>query len=155
MVRSGSTAPRVEDRVVDEARRGRRAPALEGAALVEAGQQQEVVDEAAHAHGFLLGAAHGLAEAGLVVEGAALVELGVAPDRGDRRAQLVGGVGDELAQPLLGRLRALVERPSSMLPEHGVERLAELGRLGARRRRLDAVGQVALGDGRGRGRSSA
>ena len=82
---------------------------LERAALVEPGEEQQVVDERAHAHRFLLGAAHRLRELLGVVEAAAAVELGVPADRGHRRAQLVRRVGDELAQARLRR-GALVER---------------------------------------------
>ena len=59
--RSGSTARASSHRVVGErAEVDRRA--LERAALVEAGELQQVVDERAHAHRLLLGAAHRLVE---------------------------------------------------------------------------------------------
>ena len=144
--------PRVADRVdgehaeIDGAR-------FERAALVESGQEQEVVDERAHAHRFLLGAPHRLRQLLGVVETAAAVELGVAADRGHRRPQLVRRVGDELAQARLRR-GALVERALD-LRHHRVERDAQLARLGSRRDLGHAVREVAAGD-RGRGlRSSA
>ena len=59
------------------------------------------------------------------------VQLGVAADRRHRRAQLVRRVGDEAAQPVLGR-GLLVERLVEPL-EHVVEGAAELAGLGRRR----------------------
>ena len=80
---------------------------------------------------------------------AAPVQLGVAADRGDRRAQLVGGVGDEPAQPLLGRL--LVGEGLLEPGEHRVQRGAQLARLGAGRGVGHPLRQVGpAGDGRGR-----
>ena len=55
-------------------------------------------------------------------------QLGEALDRGQRRAQLVGRVGQELAQPLLGRV-PLAERLLD-LAEHRVQRQAQLAHLG-------------------------
>ena len=83
-------------------------------------------------HRLLLGAPHGVVEGRGLLQGAGPVELGVAPDRRDGRAQLVGRVGHELAEPALGR-RALVEGLLDA-PEHPVERHAEVARLRARRR---------------------
>ena len=78
-------------------------------ALVEAGQQEEIVDERCHADRFLLGAAHGLVELVVGTQAAVAVQLGVSPNGGDRGAQLVRGIGDEAAQARL-RCRPLVER---------------------------------------------
>ena len=116
----GLDGPRVAHRVVGQSTPRSTGAALERPALVEPGEQQQVLDERAHAHRLLLGAAHGLAELVGVGEAARAVQLGVAPDGGDRRAQLVGRVGDEPAQPLLGP-RALVEGLLDA-PEHLVER---------------------------------
>ena len=91
----------------------------------------------AHADRLLLGAAHGVVELARLVEGAGPVELGVPADRGDRGAELVGRVGDELAQPRLGR-GPLVERLLDAA-EHAVERDAEVAGLGARRALGDAL----------------
>ena len=115
--------------------------------LVESGQEEEVVDEAPHADGLLLGAAHGLVELVRILQRAGAVELGVAADRRDRRAQLVGRVGHELAQPTL-RLGALVEGLLDA-PEHLVQRGPELAGLGAGRGLVDPQGEVAGRDGRG------
>ena len=82
---------------------------FERAALVEAGQQEQVVDERSHAHRLGLGAPHRLLQLLALFEPAAPVQLGVAADGRDRRAQLVRRVGDELPQSLL-RCRPLVER---------------------------------------------
>ena len=71
-------------------------------------------------------------------------QLGVAADRRQRRAQLVRGVGDERAQPVLGRLAA-GERLLEPV-EHPVERDPEPADLGAAVGRLDAVGEVAARD---------
>ena len=76
----------------------------------------------------------------LVGEGALAQELGVAADRGERRAQLVGGVGHELAQPGLGR-RLLVEGRLD-LGQHGVEGGAEPADLGALVLAADPAGEV-------------
>ena len=59
-------------------------------------------------------------------------QLGVAADRGERRAQLVRGVGEELAQALFALL-ALGERLLEPV-EHRVQREAEATDLGLRRR---------------------
>ena len=70
----------------------------------------------------------------------ALRQFGIAADRGQRCAQFVAGVGDELPYPRLagvpGRQRA------GDAVEHPVQRRAELADLGVRTRRID------LDDGR-------
>ena len=85
--------------------------ALERAALVEAGEQQQVVDEHAHARRLALDAAHRLRQVVGAVGGAAPEQLGVAADRRERRAQLVRRVGDEPAQALPRTRRALLRTP--------------------------------------------
>ncbi len=89
-------------------------------------------------------------EVDVVAVGAQPEELGEALDRRDRRAQLVGGVGEELAQAHLGRL-ALAEGLLD-LAEHRVEGQPELADLGALVRRCDPLRQVTGGDRAGRGR---
>ena len=72
-------------------------------------------------------------------------ELGVAADRGERGAQLVPGVGDELPHPRLALLPGGERRRD--VAEHAVERRADLADLGA------GVGVVVghpLGEGRPR-----
>jgi hypothetical protein len=80
-----------------------------------------------------------------VARGAHAEQLGVAADRGQRGAQLVRGIGDEAAQAVLAVL-ALAEGLLEAI-EHRVERDAEPADLGARVGRLDAVREVAPGDG--------
>ena len=120
-------------------------PAVERPALVELGQRQQVVDEAGHADGLLLGAPHRLVELGRLVEAADPVQLGVAADRRDGRTQLVGRVGDEPAQPVL-RLGPLGERPLQRLASMWLRATPSSPGLGGRRRLRDTVGQVAAGD---------
>ena len=97
-----------------------------------AGQEQEIVDEAAHALQLVLDHAGCLsALRGVVPEG-----LEVAPDHRDRRAELVPHIGKELLLVLEGRLEAV---------EHSVEGASEFGDLVAAADR-DAVGEVGVGD---------
>ena len=120
---------------------------VERALLVELGEHQHVLDQPAHAGGLLLGAAHRVVERGLLAEAADAVELGVAADGGEGRAQLVRGVGDESTETLLGP-GALVERALDVA-EHLVQRHRKLTRLGARRSLGHADREVAAGDLRG------
>ena len=64
----------------------------------------------------------------LVGEGALAQQLGVAADGGQRRAQLVRGVGDEAAQPILGG--GLLGERRLDLGQHGVEGRGQLAHLG-------------------------
>ncbi len=73
-------------------------------ALVEPRQQQQFLDQHAHARRLLLDAPHGEVEVLGPVLGAAAEQLGVAADRGERRAQLVRRLGEEAPQGVLGRL---------------------------------------------------
>ena len=73
--------------------------------------------------------------------GATPEQLRVAAHRGERRAQLVGGVGHEPPQPVLGRL-SLCERLLD-LAEHRVQRDPEAADLRARVGLLHPPGQVA------------
>jgi hypothetical protein len=110
---------------------------LERSLLVEARQQQQVVDEQAHALGLVLDAAQQPRHLGGVGDRALPVQLGEAPDGGERRAQLVAGVGDEAPHLLLraagGRLGRLAgaERGLDLL-QHAVERQAQPPHLRAR-----------------------
>ncbi len=102
---------------------------FEGTALVEARQEQQVVDEGSHPDRFLLGTSHRFAQLAGVVEGTRAIELGIATDGRNRGAQLVGRVADESSEPLF-RPRALVERVFDAI-EHLVQRGAELSGFGA------------------------
>ena len=66
----------------------------------------------------------------------ALGELGVAADRGQRRAQLVAGVGDELAHPGLAGVSRRQRARDAV--EHPVQRGTELADLGVGACRVDA-----------------
>ena len=81
--------------------------------LVQAGQQQQVLDQHGHPAGLALDPAHRLVELRAGRRAAAPVQLGEAADRGQRGAQLVRGVRDELPQPLLGRGTRGRPRPRS------------------------------------------
>ena len=83
------------------------------------------------------------------LEATGAVELGVAPDGRDRRAQLVRRVGHEPAQPVLGA-GALVERLLDAA-QHLVQRQPELARLGAGGHLGHPLGEVAARDRGGGG----
>ena len=95
---------------------------LELAPGVEARQEQQVLDEPGHPHRLgvhPIQGVHGLLRQGGVTAFAG-DELGVTADRGQRGAQLVGGVGHELAH--LG-LAALARRQSLIdVTEQCIER---------------------------------
>ena len=97
-----------------------------GADLVEPRERQQVLDQHAHARGLVLDPPHRLGDVLVRARRAHPVELGVAADRDQRRAQLVRRVGDEAAQPLLARL-ARGERVLEPV-EHAVQRDARAGR---------------------------
>src|SRR5438128_331283 len=86
--------------------------ALERPALVEAGEQEQVIDEGAHPLALAADPAHRALEVVRTLRCAALEELGVRSHRGQRCAQLVRGVGHEAPQPAVGVLDAA---------EHGVQ----------------------------------
>ena len=119
--------------------------ALERAARVEAGQQEQVLDQPGHPRRLGL---H-LVERGAGGLRAAAGELGVAGDRRQRRTQLVRGVRDELAHLLLAAV-ALVEGRLDVV-EHRVERRADLADLGALVGEAGghALGHVDLAGGEG------
>ena len=73
--------------------------------LVQAGQQQQVVDEDPHARGLSLDPAHRIVERSALLDCSDPVQLREPHDRRERGAQLVAGIGDELAHPGLGCLR--------------------------------------------------
>ena len=141
--RSPSTGPLVVERDGPVGRRPPRASstaslasaarstgvALERPALVEAGQQEQVVDEHAHPRRSPLRCAASPWPGRRAARRRTLAEeLGVAADRGQRRAQLVRGVGDEPAQPLLRGGCALGERRLDAAPSMVVERACRAGR---------------------------
>ena len=89
--------------------------------LLDPGQRQQIVDQPAHAPGLH---AHDveefLARLGIVL-GVALERVDEAGDRGQRRAQLVAGIGDEIGPRLLGPLacRQIVEQQRGHLRRLG------------------------------------
>ena len=113
--------------------------------LALAGQDRQVADQHAHAGGLLLDPVERPVPGGPLGQRVLAEQLGVALDRGERRAQLVGGVGQEAAQPFLGS-GTLGERRLD-LGEHAVERPPEPRDLRGAVARLDPPGEVARGDG--------
>ncbi len=109
---------------------------------VKPGEQQQVVDQNAHPGGLRKHAGqrarHRLRRVARVPQR----QLGVAADGGERRAQLVAGVGGEPAQPRLARRAAMQRRLH--VPEHPVERQPDLAGLGVRVGVGHALRQVDL-----------
>ena len=102
---------------------------------VQPRQQQHVLDELRHPFGFGLDAAHRVGDVVGEVISFALRQFGIAANRGQRCAQFVAGVGDELAYPCLaGVPRGQCARDAV---EHSVQRGAELSDLGVRAGRID------------------
>ena len=126
-----STASSITSDDVDRHRLDRRAD-------VAAGQREQVLDQARHAGALGLDPIERLGVGGvrlgrvtLVVEGPLHAgEFGVTADRGQRRAQLVRGVGHELPHPLLA-LDASRELGADRAQQR-VHRFGQLPDLGAR-----------------------
>ena len=124
---------------------------LERPALVEVGEQQQILDEDAHPLGLAADPGHRALEVVGPAGGAAGEELGVGADCGERCPELVRGVGHEAAQLALGGLerpQRRVTRRDGLLDvgEHRVEGEAQAADLGARLGALDALREVAGGD---------
>ncbi len=120
--------------------------ALERPAVVEARQEQQIVDEQAHALGLAADPLHRALEVVGPIGCAAVEELRVGTDGGQRRAQLVRGIRHEPPQLALGGL-ARAERRLD-LGEHRVEGEAEAPHLGSGLGALDPPGEVARRDRR-------
>ena len=123
-------------------------------ALVEAGQGEEVVDQPVHAGRLGADARDDAREVLGVLGPAPLEELGVGRHGGDGGAQLVRGVGDELAQVLLvlaqPRLRGDAGREGRLNPlEHHVEGAGQTADLGGLIGAGHALVEVAGRDGVG------
>ena len=114
---------------------------LERASLVEAREQQQVVDEACHPGRLAVDSPHRRVEVGWAVSQSVLEQLRVAPDGGERGPQLVRRVRHETSESRLGSL-PLPERRLDAA-QHHVERSAEPSDLGAVVGLLDALAQVA------------
>src|SRR5438876_50936 len=76
------------------------------------------------------------------------VQLGVAPDRGNWRTQLVRGIADELAKPYLSALAFLCV--GLELTQHLVEGSAQAAQLGAVLGMFHSLRKIASRDGCGR-----
>lgn len=120
----------VAQHVVDHASQVHRL-AVQREVGVQPGQQGHLLHEVAHPGGLGLDPLHRAVRAG-VVQTALEVQVRPAVHAGQRGAQLVGGVGDEVPDPLLG-LRAGVERAV-----HGVRERCGLGQ-GAQRGQAQRV----------------
>ena len=79
-----------------------------------------------------------------VVERALAIELGIAPQGGERGAQLVGGIGNETAQPVF--VVFADEGRVFHLAEHIVERAAQATELGMRVALRHTLGEIAGGN---------
>jgi hypothetical protein len=104
----------------------------EFAPFVEAGEEQQVLDEFGHAHRLRLDAADRVRHVGRQVAAVHSRELGVPTDRRERGAQFMAGVGDEASHLLLTLLTS--RERGCHVPEHAVEGGAEPSDLG------DAIG---------------
>jgi hypothetical protein len=85
--------------------------------LLAAGQGEQVVDQAGHAVAGPLDHGHGVAQVVGVGPGVGQGDVDVGADDGQGVAQLVGGVGDELALGGEGRVQP---------GQHGVEGVGQL-----------------------------
>ena len=100
---SGPGHVRVADRVDHQPRQVHR-PGRQRPAGVQPGQQQQVLDQRGHPGRLRLHPAHRVRHIVRYPGIAAPRQLGVPADGGQRRAQFVAGVGDELADPGLAGL---------------------------------------------------
>ena len=115
------------------ARAGRPAPRSSGRCWSSRASSSRSSTSSAHPGRLVLDPAHHPVQLVRLGDRALPVELGEAADRGQRRAQLVAGVGDEPAHPVLGRagrgLRGLPGAERRLdLAEHRVQRAARAGR---------------------------
>ena len=103
--------------------------AVERPAGVQPREQQQVLDQGGHPGGLGLDLGHRQGQLLRVGRAGAPAQLGVPVDGGQRRAQLVGGVGDELPDLQLAAV-PLVEGLLDV-GEHGVQRGTDCADLGA------------------------
>ena len=120
--------------------------------LVKASQRKEIADQPVHAGGLGADARHNARQVIGTLGSASLEQLGVGRYGGDRRAELVGGVGDELAQVLLvlpqTRLRGDARGERRLNPlEHHVEGTGQPAHLGGLIRPGDTLVEVTGRDG--------
>ena len=117
---------------------------VEGLALFEASQGEEVLHEAAHRDRGALNPVHRLGDLGGRSERTHAVELAVTADRDQGGAQFMARIGDKLAHAPLGA-RLHLEGVFN-LAEHDVERSRKRAHLGARGHGRDALAKVPGGD---------
>ena len=127
---------------------------LHGHALVQPGQGEEIVDQPVHAGSLRADARDDARQVVGMLGPAPLEQLGVGRHRRDRGAQLVRGVGDELAQMLLVLTQPGLGRDAGgeggLDPlEHDVEGTGQAAHLGRLVGAGDALVEVAGGDGVG------
>ena len=118
--------------------------AVERAPLVEPGEQQQIVDEETHALALALDPAHRPLQVVRPLARTTAEQLGVGPHAGERRPQLMRGIGDEAAQSPFGRL-ARVERRLD-LPQHAVQGKPEPADLRPLLCPVDASGEIPRSD---------
>ncbi|EYT79915.1 hypothetical protein CF54_28525 [Streptomyces sp. Tu 6176] len=140
---AGTGRPRVADGVHDQRQEVGRLEA-QRPARVQPGEQQQILHQQRHPVGLGLDTAQRVPGVRADPLAAAPGEFGVAADRGERGAQLVAGVRDELADPRLAALPCV--QGAVDVVEHAVEREADLSDLGARvgLRCRDAFAEVHL-----------
>ena len=128
--------------------------AFDRAALVQAGEQQQVLDQMAHPGRLAADPAHDPGQILRPALGAALEQLGVRRDGGDRGAQFVRGVRHEPPQAALGlaerRLGGVACREGALdAAQHDVEGPGQTAHLGLAVLSGHPLVELAVGDGPG------
>ena len=109
--------------------------ALQRSSGVQARQQQHVLDQLRHPLRFGLDPAHRVGDVVGQVVAFPLRQFGISANRGQRCAQFVAGVGDELADPCFAGVPG-GQRPGDAV-QHPVQCRTELADLGVRAGRVD------------------
>ena len=108
--------------------------------LVMPGQEQQTLHQFLHAGGLLGNGVDALVQDGLVILAPAAEHVHIPLNHRDGRAQLMAGVGDELLLAVVAALNAV---------QHGVDDRGQLLQFVLHARHVDAVAQVAGGEGGG------
>jgi hypothetical protein len=117
---------------------------VKGTFLIEARQQEKIVDQDVHSIRFVSDVVHRGGEVSWPLPCSTIEHLGIAPDRGQWGTQLVSGVGQEPPQSRLG--------PCSFghgcfdLAQHRIERQAESSDFGACLSRSDSPAEITQRD---------
>jgi len=74
-------------------------PSFQGALAVQPGEQQQVLDQTPHPDGLIFDAAHRAGDILGLADGPLTEQLGIPPHCGQRGAQLMRRISDELAHP--------------------------------------------------------